>query len=62
LYERNLFKLLESKNVELTEVEEAADVRVFALRKAYPLEFNSFESLTKREFIWAYFEVRGEGL
>jgi hypothetical protein len=57
-----LFKLLESKNVELTEVEEAADVRVFALRKANPLEFNSFESLTKREFIWAYFEVRGEGL
>jgi hypothetical protein len=62
LYDKNLSKLLESKKVEFTEVEEADEVRVRALFRANEFEFISLKSLKKVEFSLLYLVVKGEGV
>jgi hypothetical protein len=46
----------------LIDVAEAADVRVFALLRANPFEFKSFESFKNIEFKLEYLAVKGEGV
>jgi hypothetical protein len=62
LYDKNLSKLLESKKVEFTEVEEAADVKVSALFRLKEFEFISLKSLKYIEFNFLYFNDNGEGV
>jgi hypothetical protein len=54
--------LLESKNVEFTAVEEAAEVRFDARRRVKEFEFINLVSLKNKEFNLLYFEVNSVGI